>query len=194
VGLFVRDPNVKARAQSDATHQDALACLRAAVVLLGVPQVLVDVGCGSGALVYASREQGLAHEAVGLDLGVETRVDTEKRLAYIHHDLTQPFKAGVRGDLTLCWEVGEHLPASAADVLCDTVSDVTGYALLFSAATPGQRGSGHINEQPHEYWRTRLEARGLRYAVELTVTMRQAFGQVAPRAWWYGKNMLVFYR
>lgn len=185
---------MKARAQSDATHSEALACLRAAVVVLGAPQVLVDVGCGSGALMRAAREQGFAREAVGIDLGVETEMDSDHHLAFIQHDLTRPLLARVRGDLTLCWEVGEHLPASAADTLCDTVADATSWALLFSAATPGQGGTGHVNEQPHEYWRSKLEARGLRCSVEMTVTLRDIFRTAAPTAWWYGRNIMVFFR
>jgi len=112
----------------------------------------------------------------------------------VQHDLTKPARHVTPGDLVLCWEVAEHLPAAAADVLCDTLARLTRARLLFTAAVPGQGGSGHVNEQLPSYWRERLEARGLTYDERSTVLLQQAFREAAPRAWWYGRNLQVFCR
>jgi hypothetical protein len=53
--------------------------------------------------------------------------------------------------LVICTEVAEHLPANVASQLVShlvSLSDV----ILFTAATPGQGGRHHLNEQPHSYW------------------------------------------
>jgi hypothetical protein len=57
----------------------------------------------------------------------------------------------LRADLCVSTEVAEHLPAAFADThvsyLCRTAD-----AVLMTAATPGQGGTDHVNEQPHSYW------------------------------------------
>jgi hypothetical protein len=62
----------------------------------------------------------------------------------------------------MCVEVGEHLPEDKADVLVDTAVRHARKAVIWSAATPGQGGHEHINEQPHEYWVEKFAQRGLR--------------------------------
>jgi len=111
-----------------------------------------------------------------------------------HADLRVPVDLERTFDLVLCWEVAEHLPADSAETLCNTLlRHVTpGGILLFTAATPGQGGDAHLNEQPVTYWRQRLAARGLVPDSLLTMALAQAWTQQAPRTPWYGKNLQVF--
>jgi len=182
----------KARAQSDATHEDSWACLAEAIAYLGMPRHLVDVGCGSGLLVKRLATEFSSPRATGIDLGVETA--SSGRWSLVQHDLTKPARWLVPGDMVLCWEVGEHLPAYAADALCDTIASVTAGLLLFTAAVPGQGGTGHVNEQPASYWRSKLEARALSFREQDTFHLRRRFADAASRAWWYGRNLQVFVR
>ena len=61
-------------------------------------------------------------------------------------------------DLAICFEVAEHLEEHWADRLVDTLSDCAPI-IVFSAATPGQGGSYHHNEQPHSYWLDKFKER-----------------------------------
>jgi hypothetical protein len=74
------------------------------------------------------------------------------------HDLVRRLRLNRSFDLVESLEVAEHLPQSAADVFIDNLAD-HGRLILFSAATPGQGGENHINEQPWEYWRQKFAAR-----------------------------------
>jgi hypothetical protein len=83
-------------------------------------------------------------------------------------------------------EVAEHLPESRA---ASFVADLCRLApvVLFSAAIPGQGGTGHVNEQWPGYWADLFGARG--YSVS---------GALRWRIWndcrvcnWYSQNMLV---
>ena len=177
--------------QSRATALDSAACLIAAFRLLGVPKSLMDVGCGPGHLVRIAAS--LAVEAMGVDSYLPGH-ETGPGYVLLRADLSvSPIKLA-RRDLVLCLEVAEHLPPEAADTLCDTLAQATGGTLLFSAATPGQGGSGHLNEQPHDYWRAKLEARGLRFDSEATDRIRRIWSEVTLAAWWYSKNLMVFRR
>ena len=177
--------------QSKATWQDAEACLQAAFDLLGQPARLVDIGSGAGHLVTFATMLGV--RATGLDLYPAA---PGAKGAFYKWDLGQPWPGGWGdgADMVLCWETAEHVAPEGADALCANARRAlaAGGFLLFSAATPGQGGSGHVNEQPHDYWAAKFAALGLLYAPHLTAKLRSDFKRVAPRAWWYGKNLLVF--
>lgn len=178
--------------QSRATALDSAACLLAAFRLLGVPDKMLDVGCGSGHLVAI----GDALEVTGFGVDIVANGCSWPGGSVVNWaNLTEEhdyWYSGERYDLVLCLEVAEHLPPESADTLCDTLVQATGGTLLFSAATPGQGGSGHLHEMPHEYWREKLEACGLRFDPETTAMLRRTWSEAAPTAWWYGKNIQVF--
>jgi len=155
------------------------------------PRTVVDIGCGEGAWLAAFIAAGC--EGLGID-GPD--VDTARlripAAAFRVRDLEEPLApwlAGARFDLAVCIEVAEHLSPARADGLVDDLAALSD-RVLFSAATPGQGGYGHVNEQPHEYWLRRFEDRG--YAAT-TVLRRRIAGDeaIAP---WYRENLLLLAR
>ena len=181
--------------QARATALESSACLLAAFKVIGVPRTMLDVGCGDGHLVKIAAALG-TQRATGLDIAVSTVVGGDG-YALINvdiegHDFSLMYGGAM--DLVLCLEVAEHLSPNAADPLCATLAGALAQdgILLFSAATPGQGGSGHVNEQPHDYWVSRLSARGLTLDRTLTSKLSVAWRVAAPAAWWYAKNLLVF--
>ena len=92
-----------------------------------------------------------------------------------------------RFDLALCLEVAEHLPASSAPVLIESLVSAAP-VVLFSAAVPEQGGVHHINEQWPSYWEKLFAERGLR-----------KFDVIRPLIWnncsiqpWYRQNLYLF--
>lgn len=136
------------------------------------PRHVVDVGCGSGEMLAAMRNEG-----AGIILGI----DSESGLAWcrklsilellgketISFDLRKgpPFP-GISGrpDLVVCVEVLEHLPEDAArrvvQWICTTLEPRW---LALSGAKPGQGGTAHINEQQPLYWMNLVHSFGKHY-------------------------------
>jgi hypothetical protein len=113
------------------------------------------------------------------DLGIDVR----------HFDLNaQPLIE--RCDLAMSIEVIEHLPPPLGERLIDLLCAAAPRVLL-SAATPGQGGYGHINEQPHEHWQAKLRDRGYRYLPEHTASIRSHFG-AHTRVPWVKANVMAF--
>lgn len=163
-------------------------CLEAAFEVLGQPASLLDVGCAEGALVrWASQQQVTA---AGIDLAASE--DPE----LVRADLCEPVDLGRQFQWVLCWEVAEHLPESAADVLCETIVHhmAPGGRILWTAARPGQRGPGHINCQPSRYWMEKFAALGVVVSTTESQRLRSAWLRCAPKTPWYGNNVQVFWR
>lgn len=156
------------------------------------PASVLDVGCGTGGLLAALRAlgipgTGLEHSAAGLAACRAQGLDVRAA------DLGAGVQAPVgRFGTAACLEVAEHLPPDGADALVDLLvaaSDI----VLFTAATPGQGGTGHVNEQPHAYWIGRFAARGLPLDAGATARLRAEW-DARSVAWWYARNVMLFRR
>lgn len=136
--------------------QSARAILPRVLELTGASSA-VDVGCGSGSWMRALGELGVA-DVWGVD-GSYAPPDAGTYGTFVAHDLRQPLRLSRRFDLAICLEVAEHLPAErAAGLVADLVD--TAPAVLFSAAIPGQGGTGHINLRWPDYWVGLFERHG----------------------------------
>lgn len=106
---------------------------------------LIDIGCGTGGWAWTAQSLGVP------SVGVDWDVPEGLMLPITFRDAD--LKGGYRCDgfdMAVCLEVAEHLPDTAAPGLVKGLCRAR--VVLFSAATPGQPGVGHINCQPHDYW------------------------------------------
>jgi hypothetical protein len=123
---------------------------------------------------------------MGLDPDPRTK---GKNLQY--YDLLNP--ATEQADTVMCLEVLEHIdPQDEQLALENLVAHVRNFGtLIFTAARPGQGGTGHINCQPREHWRQALEAEGMTYSAELTDQLR-TYMLSGYHMGWFTNNVLVF--
>ncbi|HET8538439.1 MAG TPA: methyltransferase domain-containing protein [Anaeromyxobacter sp.] len=151
------------------------------------PRSVLDVGCGRGVWLEAWRRRGV-EIAVGVDGAyVDPATLRIPRDAFVAADLSRPLDLGRRFDLVECLEVAEHLDPSAADTLVASLVR-HGDVVLFSAATPGQGGEHHVNEQPLTYWIGKFAAAGLA-ALDYPRAAVRGVRAVEP---WYRYNALLF--
>jgi len=145
-------------------HIDAMALRSAGAVVEALyprlrPSSVLDVGCGRGGWLRVWRQAGcpIVHGVDG-DYVDRQRLFIEDN-QFEAMDLSTPLDLGQRFDLVQCLEVGEHLPSPASPTLIESLIR-HGNIVLFSAATPGQGGTHHINERPLEFWRKLFRDRG----------------------------------
>lgn len=156
------------------------------------PRSVVDVGCGSGALLAALKRQGvptllgLESSPEGLDIARRRGIDAR------FCDLGHPFTLNPDFDLAVCLEVAEHLPEPLAEAFVASLASGPDH-LVFSAATPGQGGENHVNEQPHEYWIERLRRHGFSGNEQTTREVRAAWTERGVASW-YCRNVIFFDR
>lgn len=148
---------------------------------------VVDIGCGRGAWLRAFAENGAAMIR-GFDGGY---VDRAKLYFDPSHftsvDLRQEFAIGDRYDVAICLEVVEHLPRRKADRLVGHLTKASDI-VLFSAAIPGQPGTGHVNARWPAHW---IELFGS-YGFKALDAIRPLVREDKSVDWWYRQNIMLF--
>jgi cyclopropane fatty-acyl-phospholipid synthase-like methyltransferase len=155
------------------------------VMKMYYPKTVIDIGCGAGTWAHVF-ERDFSCEVTGVD-GDYVPSDMILINNFISMDLEKKIDIEQRFDLVVCLEVAEHLsPERSQSFIIDLtkLSD----RVLFSAATPGQGGTNHINEQPLVFWEQIFN--GLGYKMKDTV--RDKIKENDSIAWWYRKNIVVF--
>jgi SAM-dependent methyltransferase len=168
------------------SYQSAKRVVPAVVEILS-PRSVIDVGCGTGDWLAAFSEQGVS-DFLGID---GDYIDKDQlaipKSAFMECQLPKLPQINRRFDLAVSFEVGEHLPQSAAD---DFIKAITSLApvVVLSAAIPGQGGNEHLNEQWPSYWAHLFE----KYGFVAIDCLRERFWQDPQVAWYYAQNMFLY--
>ncbi|WP_338550510.1 class I SAM-dependent methyltransferase [Roseovarius phycicola] len=146
-----------------------------------------DIGCGVGTWLAASKDLG-ATRVKGFDgPWVDKNAIAIEREEFQEFNLSKPLPKDEKFDLAMSLEVAEHLdPGRAVSLVADfcQLSDL----VLFSAAIPGQGGTGHKNEQWQSYWADLFAQHGFQ-PVDI---VRPLIWDDEDIAWWYRQNMLLY--
>lgn len=155
---------------------------------LGYPiKSILDIGCGRGIWLKAWQDKGI-EDILGIDGEyVEKNTLCISPEKFMPLDITIPFNLNKSFDLVECLEVAEHISESAATTLINSIV-IHGNIILFSAATPGQGGEHHVNEQPLEYWAEHFEKLGY-HAFDYPRKCIQHLHHIEP---WYRYNCVIY--
>jgi SAM-dependent methyltransferase len=151
----------------------------------------LDVGAGSGAFSAEARRRGkyvvaCEHSPFGRMIARAQQVDARP------FDLERdPPARAAAADLALCIEVAEHLPPEMGDGLVEFLADHAP-TIVFSAAHPGQGGTGHLNEQPKSYWIERFRRAGAAHDEAASRRLLEAMDRQELTRSWYRENAMVF--
>ena len=151
------------------------------------PASVVDIGCGLGAWLKVCQEHRIKVFR-GFD---GDYIDRSKLLVqpscFTAVDLAEPIEIDQRFDLAICLEVAEHLPEAVAPGLVRMLTTVAPF-VLFSAAIPGQRGPGHVNEQWPSYWKALFTENGF----QRLDPIRRHIWRNSHVQWWYRQNLFLY--
>ncbi len=155
------------------------------------PRNVADFGCGVGSYLQAAADRNLLVR--GFEISKEAQAFTSMyiRRDIEYKDCTEPIWIG-RYECVISFETAEHIEPEGTDQFILNLVNATGKTLLFTAAPPGQEGTGHINCREREFWITEI-GEFLTYNEAMTREIGTAWGKLgAP--WYIVKNLLVFNR
>jgi SAM-dependent methyltransferase len=148
---------------------------------------VVDVGCGVATWAAEFRRQGIT-DVVGMDGNYVDRGSLRIPPGdFVPVDLTGSFSLGRRFDLVVSVEVAEHLPPGNSRAFISQLCDL-GDVVLFSAASPGQGGDGHLNEAWPSYWRALFRDHGY----GSSDPFRPLLWDDESIPFWYRQNLILF--
>lgn len=155
------------------------------------PRRVVDVGCGTGALLEVLRDRGC--EVFGFEYSkAALAYCRERKLDVAKFDLEKDVLHDNRTfDVAVSMEVAEHLPAAVADRYVDLLVRLAD-TVVFTAAPPGQGGNDHVNEQLPEYWVGKFAQREFRLDDTRSRRWREAWQAGGKVQDWYYKNLMIF--
>lgn len=161
------------------------------IIATFAPKRVIDIGCGTGALLEALRERGC--EVFGLEYSdAALKYCSYRHLNVAKFDLESDAIGDESGfDVAVSMEVAEHLPEKIANRYVDLIAHMAPQ-IVFTAAPPGQGGTDHVNLQPPQYWKAKFQQRGFEYAEEVTQRWHddwQVGGEVES---WYYDNLMIF--
>lgn len=155
------------------------------------PERVVDVGCGTGALLEVLRDMGC--EVFGLECSEEALKRCKvRRLDVAKFDLEKDVFSEERSfDVAVSVEVAEHLPENAADRYVDLLTRLS-QVVIMTAAPPGQGGRDHVNERPSSYWIAKFRQRGFKYAEGISKRWQEDWKAAGNVESWYYRNLMIF--
>jgi SAM-dependent methyltransferase len=154
------------------------------------PDSIVDFGCAIGQHLELFHKEG--KEVAGLEGNpdaLEYALVPKSKIKII--DLRDVYKPSQKFDLAICIEVAEHIAEKHANKLVNSLSKAAD-KIVFTAATPGQGGTHHVNEQPRDYWISKFESVGFRYQKNEVELLRRELSSMNRSN--VPKNMFVFQR
>jgi hypothetical protein len=126
------------------------------------PSSIVDYGAGPGVWSIEAAKVFPNASVLALDYEAATIFSEEfeskrpKNLITLELNFEEEKSIPVVNlDMAICVEVLEHLSEEAANRVFNSICSTAGI-VIFSAAVPGQGGTGHINEKPKNYWVSRF--------------------------------------
>jgi hypothetical protein len=151
------------------------------------PTSVVDFGCGVGTWLKVSKDLGIEN-ILGLEgewLNKNQLVISEN--SFMYKDLSKPVSLDKMYDMAISLEVAEHINPDSSNIFVDNLVNASDI-VLFSAAIPHQRGTGHVNEQWHDYWIKIFSTKNY----DVVDLLRPEIWNLKEVKTWYKQNILLF--
>lgn len=161
---------------------------------------VVDVGCGHGFLVDALRKRTKTFSAVHcLESSPAAIPFWPVKLSSFYNvvDLETATSSSMPKivDVVVSFEVAEHITKRNANNFIKLLTSRTPSIIFFTAATVGQGGVDHFNENSLSYWIDKFQSFGYSLDFKETMDVRTSIVDQYEHFLscpWYPKNMLVF--
>ena len=134
-----------------------------------------DFGCGIGSFLLGFHQSGVK-DLGGCDFRADAAArytDEAVRGSIFRHDVTTFIDMKRTYDCVMSVETAEHILPEGTETFLDNIVRHANKFIYFTAAKPRQRGRGHINCRPHEFWKTAFTVRDFVFLEDETKKMQK---------------------
>ena len=153
------------------------------------PRSVVDLGCGNAEFLNEFQKKGIIVQGYEGSRSAIGKASIDKQHIKLF-DLRNKIEEKEKYDLALCLEVAEHIENKFSQRLVENLTSLSD-KVVFTAATPGQGGHFHINEQPREFWVNIFKQRNYGYDAQTTEKVKNDMKKAGVLSW-YCDNLMVF--
>jgi SAM-dependent methyltransferase len=165
--------------------------LAKAIIEAYAPKHIVEVGCGPGHLTKSFSALNIKTTAIDgfsvPDFSAYPNIDFTKIDLNNKSEMSTFLNNNKGFDLVVCTEVAEHLLPESSNYLIEFLTSLAP-VVVFSAAIPNQKGTGHINCQNRLFWHKMFAKNGF----ILQDTLRKTLSTNEKLAIWYKLNVLDY--
>tara|TARA_B100001559_G_C16478754_1_gene612688 strand:+ start:99 stop:761 length:663 start_codon:yes stop_codon:yes gene_type:complete len=163
---------------------------------------IIDFGCSVGSILEVFLEEKKVIK--GYEYCYENCLESIKKIPnleyYIEYGDVTKYLANKTYDASISIEVAEHIPTEYSEMLVKNLVNSTNNIIIFTAATPDQGGTGHINCQEKEFWIDLFEKNNCYYDKNETTNIKnkciptkKVENEDYPYIWEHVyKNLMVF--
>jgi len=154
---------------------------------------VIDLGCGVGSYLEGTLQAGCT-DIFGVEISFDRAKDffVDKIKPHIQFgDATIDLNLNRTFDCVMSFEVAEHILPEETEGFINNVTSLSDKFIILTAAPPGQRGTGHINLKPKDFWINAIQSKGFIYKeqmVEHCVSIWKNF----DTPWYILRNLMVF--
>lgn len=156
--------------------------------LIGKPDNVIDIGCGTGTWLKVCKDLGVS-QVRGYDgphvLDTNQLLISKAEFTPLNLENLSTHENPEKYDLAICLEVVEHLSPFSAEKIVNYLCQISN-VILFSAAMPGQTGENHLNEQYPDYWHKLFRDNGFTF-----YDLRGKYWNNEKVEWWYRQNIYL---
>ena len=152
-----------------------------------------DFGCGIGSYLLGFYQSGVT-DVGGLDISLDQSqgyIDDKVKKFIFQYDATVPLDMKRKYDCVMSTEAAEHIRPEGTDVFLDNITRHIDRYLIFTAAVPGQKGTGHINMHPPDFWIKEIEQRGYTFLQQDQEEVRRKLMRIQRRTPFL-RNLMIY--
>ena len=154
---------------------------------------ICDLGSGTGVYMDEFRKRGVQSEGYEYSATARSIAKENFGLEVRPFDIANFGGSGRTYDACVSIEIAHYLPPVLGDRLVAICAE-SAPVVIFSAAHPGQGGSGHVNGQPRSYWIERFARHDMYRDEAKTAFLERHLRDNLVRGLWLADNILVFER
>lgn len=157
------------------------------------PSSIIDLGCGVGSYLEGVLKAG-CNDMLGIEISFEKAkayfVDEIK--SYIQYgDITTNLNLNRTFDCVMSFEVAEHIEPESTYAFINNLTQLSDKYIIFTAAPPGQKGTGHINTRNMDFWIKEISSNRFSYQEDMVKVFASLWKEYGTE-WYILRNLMVF--